>query len=81
LTDQKLAAPECFISYAWGNPEHEHWSRTIGDGFAEGGIGVMLDRWHNPPGAASSDCGPFGEGDRIVVVGTNSTGTNTTTKT
>ena len=25
VTEQKIDVPECFISYAWGNPEHERW--------------------------------------------------------
>ena len=25
ITEQKIKSPECFISYAWGVPEHERW--------------------------------------------------------
>ncbi|MEO8497607.1 MAG: hypothetical protein ABI614_21275, partial [Planctomycetota bacterium] len=25
---EKFAAPTCFVSYAWGNPDHERWSNT-----------------------------------------------------
>ena len=29
VTEQKIAPPECFISYAWGNPEDERWVEKI----------------------------------------------------
>ena len=38
IRKQKMAPPECFISYAWGNPEQERWvEKVAGDGLAEGG--------------------------------------------
>jgi len=72
VTEQKIAAPECFISYAWGKPEHERWvEKSLATDLQKAGVGVVLDRWHNPPG---SSIGRFVDRlekiDRIVVVGT-----------
>jgi hypothetical protein len=72
VTEQKIKPPECFISYAWGVPEHEHWvEKWLATDLQKAGIGVILDRWHNPPG---SSLGRFVDRlekiDRIVVVGT-----------
>ena len=49
VTEQKLKAPECFISYAWGAPEHELmggeglWRRIC----KRRASPVVLDRWEN----------------------------------
>jgi small GTP-binding protein len=72
VTEQKVNVPECFISYAWGTPEHEQWvERLLAADLHKAGIAVVLDRWHNPPGSA---IGRFVDRlekvDRIVVVGT-----------
>ncbi len=72
VTERKIAVPECFISYAWGNPEQERWvERNLAIDLQKAGINVVLDRWHNPPG---SSIGRFIDRlekvDRIVVVGT-----------
>ena len=73
LSEQKPAAPECFISYAWGNPGHEHWvEKRLATDLQKAGIAVLLDRWHNAQIGASvarfieriEKC------DRIVMVGT-----------
>jgi small GTP-binding protein len=73
MTEQKLTAPECFISYAWGNSEHEHWvEKRLATDLQKAGIGVVLDRWHNSQIGAS--VARFVEriekSDRIVMVGT-----------
>ena len=48
VTEQKIAAPECFISYAWGNPEHERWvEHSLATDLHKAGITVVLDRWEN----------------------------------
>ena len=45
VTEQKLAVPECFISYAWGVPEHELWvERRLATDLQKAGVGVVLDR-------------------------------------
>lgn len=43
--------PTCFISYAWGVPEHERWVLQLAKDLRNTGIDVLLDRWHSPPGS------------------------------
>lgn len=71
--EQKLTAPECFISYAWGVPEHERWvEKRLATDLQKGGISVLLDRWDNAQIGSSvvrfveriEECG------RVIVVGT-----------
>jgi len=70
-TAQPTAAPSCFISYAWGNANHERWVVRMATDLLQAGVDVVLDRWVNQPGAsmvrfveraAATDC--------IIVVGT-----------
>ena len=66
-------APECFISYAWGEREHERWvERNLATDLQKAGIGVVLDRWENERVGAS--IARFVERieacDRVIVVGT-----------
>jgi small GTP-binding protein len=73
VMEQKSIAPECFISYAWGNPEHEHWvEKRLATDLQKAGIGVLLDRWDNS--LVGSSVARFVErlekSDRIVMVGT-----------
>jgi hypothetical protein len=43
-----IAQPECFISYAWGIPEHEHWvEHSLATDLKKAGLPVLLDRWDN----------------------------------
>jgi hypothetical protein len=72
VNKQGIASPECFISYAWGDPVHERWvERSLATDLQKAGIRVLLDRWHNPPG---SSIGRFIDRlenvDRIIAVGT-----------
>ena len=71
--DLKISPPLCFISYAWGNPEHEHWiEQNLATDLQKAGIEVELDRWDNHRIGSSiprfveriSNC------DFVVVVGT-----------
>jgi small GTP-binding protein len=69
--DDDAARPTCFISYAWGAPEHERWVLQLAKDLRNADIDVILDRWHSPPG---SDLGRYI--DRVlscqfvIVVGT-----------
>jgi small GTP-binding protein len=70
---EKLARPECFISYAWGDKEWERWvERNLATDLQKAGISVVLDRWENARVGAS--VARFVEriekSDRIIVVGT-----------
>jgi hypothetical protein len=65
--------PECFISYAWGQAQHERWvERQLATDLQKAGIDVVLDRWENAKIGASVP--RFVERvmkcDRVVVVGT-----------
>jgi V8-like Glu-specific endopeptidase len=42
--------PSCFISYAWGKPEHEKLVHKIAAHLKEAGINVLLDIWDNKAG-------------------------------
>lgn len=65
------APPTCFISYAWGNDKHEQWVIRLARDLKNGGIDVVLDRWHNPPGASISKfVDRILKTDFILVVGT-----------
>lgn len=45
---QKMARPECFVSYAWGDRDQERWvERNLATDLQKAGIGVVLDRWEN----------------------------------
>jgi small GTP-binding protein len=73
VEEQEIPPPACFISYAWGVPDHERWvEKQLALDLQKAGIGVVLDRWHNAQIGASVS--RFIErveaSDRIVVVGT-----------
>ncbi|OPX76428.1 MAG: WD domain, G-beta repeat [Methanosaeta sp. PtaB.Bin018] len=73
VTEQKIAVPDCFISYAWGNPEHERWvERSLATDLQKAGIIVVLDRWENARIGASVPrfVERVGKTDRVIVVGT-----------
>jgi hypothetical protein len=73
VTEQKLAVPECFISYAWGVLEHELWvERRLATDLQKAGVGVVLDRWDNARIGASVPrfVERVGKTDRVIVVGT-----------
>ena len=73
VADQKITPPECFISYAWGVPEHERWvEKRLATDLQKAGIGVVLDRWHNAQIGASVArfIERIEKSDRIIMVGT-----------
>ncbi len=73
VQEQKIKAPECFISYAWGEAEHERWvEKRLATDLQKAGINVILDRWENAKiGASVSRFIERTERcDRIIVVGT-----------
>jgi WD40 repeat protein len=73
LTPDPASQPTCFISYAWGNPEHEQWvERELATDLTKAGITVILDRWENSRIGASVPrfIEQVASADRVVVVGT-----------
>ena len=72
VAEQKITPPECFISYAWGEAEHERWvEKRLATDLQKAGIAVVLDRWDAQIG---TDIGRFiariEKIDRIAMVGT-----------
>jgi len=65
--------PSCFISYAWGKPEHERWvEKSLARDLEKAGIGVILDRWHNAEVGASVSrfVSLIETAEKVIVVGT-----------
>jgi hypothetical protein len=55
VKEQGITPPECFSSYAWGEPEHERWvEHGLATDLQKAGLGVTLDRWDNGPGKSVS---------------------------
>jgi hypothetical protein len=74
IAEQKITPPECFISYAWGNPEHERWvEKRLATDLQKAGVEVVLDRWHNAQIGASVArfIERIEKSDRIIMVGTS----------
>ena len=73
VDEAKIRSPNCFVSYAWGQGEHERWVEDqLATDLVKAGIAVVLDRWENAQIGASvprfveriANC------DKVVVVGT-----------
>ncbi len=74
VTEQRIASPECFISYAWGIPDQELWvERRLATDLQKAGVTVVLDRWENARIGASVPrfVERVGKTDRVIVVGTS----------
>ncbi|HEV3468375.1 MAG TPA: GTP-binding protein [Pyrinomonadaceae bacterium] len=48
VRDEKLNAPSCFVSYAWGDEGQERWVRGLARDLENAGVVVFLDRKDNP---------------------------------
>ena len=73
VMEQNIAVPDCFISYAWGNPVHERWvERSLATDLQKAGITVVLDRWENARIGASVPrfVERVAKTNRVIVVGT-----------
>jgi small GTP-binding protein len=73
IVEQKIEAPQCFITYAWGEQDHERWvEKRLAADLQKAGIEVILDRWHNAQIGASVArfIERIEKSDRIVMVGT-----------
>ncbi|HMN14170.1 MAG TPA: TIR domain-containing protein [Bellilinea sp.] len=63
--------PTCFISYAWGNKEHERWVHNLALALRNADIEVIFDRWHNPPGSSISKfIDRIDKSDFVIAIGT-----------
>jgi len=73
VAEQRLAPPECFLSYAWGTPEHEQWvEKHLATDLDTAGIPVVLDRWDNAGIGASIPrfIERVAKCERVLVIGT-----------
>ncbi len=73
VTQEGIPAPECFISYAWGDARHERWvEHKLAQDLLKAGITVVLDRWENARIGASLPrfVERISGADRVIVVGT-----------
>jgi hypothetical protein len=71
VRDEKKPLPSCFISYAWGVPEHEKWVHQLASDLRDAGINGLLDIKHNIPGTDIDDfIEMILETDFVVVAGT-----------
>lgn len=72
FAEQEIKPPECFISYAWGVPEHERWvEKRLAVDLQKSGISVLLDRWDMQIGSSVARfVERIEECDRVIVVGT-----------
>jgi small GTP-binding protein len=73
VAEQKITPPECFVSYAWGVPDHERWvEKRLATDLQKAGVSVVLDRWHNAQIGASVPrfIARIEKSDRIIAVGT-----------
>ena len=51
ITEQKITPPECFISYAWGDAQHERWvEKRLVDDLLKAGLQIVFDRRDNQVG-------------------------------
>jgi hypothetical protein len=73
VMNKKIATPECFVSYAWGHPDHERWvEKSLATDLQKAGITVVLDRWENARIGASVPrfVERVAKSDHVIVVGT-----------
>lgn len=66
-------APTCFVSYAWGNSDHERWvEHRLATDLEKAGIKVILDRWENSQIGSSIPrfVDLISKADRVLIVGT-----------
>jgi hypothetical protein len=73
VTEQKITPPECFVSYAWGVPEHEAWvEKRLATDLQKAGIEILLDRWHNSQIGTSvfRFIERIEKSDRVLIIGT-----------
>ncbi|MGH3853725.1 MAG: TIR domain-containing protein [Pseudonocardiaceae bacterium] len=74
VTQEGIPAPDCFISYAWGDPRHERWvQRELAADLSKAGITVLLDQWENARIGASVPrfVERIASARKVIVVGTS----------
>jgi hypothetical protein len=65
--------PTCFISYAWGAPEHQRWVMQLAKDLRNADIDILLDRWNVVPGSnLDRYIEQIMDANFVIVVGTPS---------
>jgi GTPase SAR1 family protein len=68
---RSTAPPSCFISYARGTVEEDRWIEELAMNLRQADAPVLLDRWHNIPGASITRFLELAATvDFVIVVGT-----------
>jgi GTPase SAR1 family protein len=72
IRDRRAAAPpSCLISYARGTIEEDRWVEELAVNLRNADAAVLLDRWHNVPGASITRFLELAATvDFVIVVGT-----------
>ncbi len=71
INKQNVKPRSCFISYAWGNEEHERWVEEFAKFLEKANITVLLDRWEHKKGGILNDfVKKIEHADYTIVVGT-----------
>lgn len=67
----RIRSPKCFISYAWGVPEHERWVERMAHDLIKAGIRVIYDRHENQFGdSLTRFVSLISNSTNVLVVGT-----------
>ena len=53
LRTLEIDKPTCFLSYAWGNKDHETIVHTLAGNLRDAGINILLDIWINKGGTST----------------------------
>jgi hypothetical protein len=73
VMQEGIPAPDCFISYAWGEERHERWvEHELATDLSKARITVVLDRWENARIGASVPrfVERITSAQKVIVVGT-----------
>jgi small GTP-binding protein len=71
VVDRDLPRPECFISYAWGEPVHERWVERLATDLLKADVNVILDRWETRIGSSVPRfVDRVGQAGYVIVIGT-----------
>jgi hypothetical protein len=72
VEERDKPAPDCFISYAWGDEAHEDWVEQLAADLKNAGIDVILDRWADMAIGQSVNrfVGRLYDSQYVLVVGT-----------
>ncbi|MGH3720268.1 MAG: TIR domain-containing protein [Pseudonocardiaceae bacterium] len=72
VKQEEIPAPDCFISYAWGDERQERWvEHELATDLRKAGITVILDRWETRIGTSLTRfVERIHSAQKVIVVGT-----------